>query len=235
MDKSSVIDTNQINDKFINSVCKRIIEDKPVRRKLPLSGRLHIDRPLPFICVYRRHSKNNDHGTEKLVKGEASYLIVSSSNKIRSSVTSLLQNIIALMSKEYNAFLIIEVWTKRTKSIDANLQTGIAYPNIRLKILKEHFPTETIEALEKSFERIYVQRQQVSTDVVFEKKQWPDNMKPLISSSFAKEMNCFTIGMEIEPFYQHPVTGELFPLVLKKFHQGISRGIKQQFGKSIKN
>ena len=75
---------NTITEQFIDKICKRIADNKSVRRSLPLNGRLHIDRPLPFICVYRRPTKYEDNGTEKLVKGEASYLIASSSNKIKS-------------------------------------------------------------------------------------------------------------------------------------------------------
>ena len=62
--------------------------------------------------------------------------------------------------------------------------------------------------------------------LLYDKKQWPEKMSPLVSSSFAKEMNCFMIGIEIDPFYQNSTTGELYPLVLKKFHQGLSRAIK---------
>ena len=224
--KSNYKINDTINEQFIDKICKRIADNKSVRRSLPLNGRLHIDRPLPFICVYRKPIKGDDSGTEKLVKGEASYLIASSSSKIRSGLSSLLQNIVTLMSNEHKAFLIIEVWTKHGNSAEHNNGLGISNPHVKIKISKDRFHTDTVETLEKALEIIYVQRQKVKADIVYDKKQWPEKMTPLISSSFAKEMNCFMIGIEVEPFYQSPITGELYPLVLKKLHQGLSRAIK---------
>ena len=223
---SKSIADNIINEQLIDKICKRIAENKSVRRSLPLNGRLHIDRPLPFICVYRKPSKSEDRGTEKLVKGEASYLIVSSSNKIKSGLSLLMQNIVSLMSNEHKAFLIIEVWTKRDMPSEPNNGLGISSPNIKIKISKDRFHTDTVEALEKALEIIYVQRQKVKAEIVYDKKQWPDKMSPLVPSTFAKAMNCFMIGIEVDPFYQNSVTGDLFPLVLKKLHHGLSRAIK---------
>jgi uncharacterized protein (TIGR02421 family) len=227
--KSKQIKKNDIliSDQFIDRICKRITEGKPVRRTLPLNGRLHIDRPLPFLCVYRRPVRGVDSGTDRLVKGEASYLITSASNKIKGGLSSLLENIINLISNEHKAFLIIEIWTKRNSSAKQANHIGIIKPKINLKISKAHFPTKTVEALEKALELIYILRQKVNVEVVYEKIQWPDKLKPLVSSAFAKENNCFLIGIEIEPFYQNHLNGELFPLVLRKLHQGLSRAIKQ--------
>jgi uncharacterized protein (TIGR02421 family) len=224
--KSKTQPENTITEQLIDNICRRIADNKSVRRSLPLNGRLHIDRPLPFICVYRRPTKYEDNGTEKLVKGEASYLIASASNKIKSGLSSLMQNIAALMSNEHKAFLIIEVWTKKNNSSEAKNTLGISNPHIKIRISKDRFHTDTVETLEKALEIIYVQRQKVKAEILYDKKQWPEKMSPLVSSSFAKEMNCFMIGIEIEPFYQNSKTGELYPLVLKKLHQGLSRAIK---------
>jgi uncharacterized protein (TIGR02421 family) len=130
------------------------------------------------------------------------------------------------MSNEHKAFLIIEVWTKKNGFSEQNNGLGISNPHVKIKISKDRFQTDTVETLEKALEIIYVQRQKVKAEILYDKKQWPEKMSPLVSSSFAKEMNCFMIGIEIEPFYQNSTTGELYPLVLKKLHQGLSRAIK---------
>ena len=145
---------NTISEQFIDKVCKRIAENKSVRRVLPLNGRLHIDRSLPFICVYRKPTKTVDNGTEKLVKGEASYIIASSSSKIRHGLSSLMQNIVTLMSSEHKAFLIIEVWTKQSASTEPRNGLGISNPHIKIKISKDRFHTDTVEGLEKALEII---------------------------------------------------------------------------------
>ena len=62
-----------ISNRFIKTVCARLNENKRVRRTLPQWGRVHIDRQLPFLVVYRRPPNHTDPGTERLVLGEASY------------------------------------------------------------------------------------------------------------------------------------------------------------------
>ena len=46
-------------------VMAELAEDKPVRLELPGGGRLHLDRRLPFVCVYRHTTEDeDDNGTE---------------------------------------------------------------------------------------------------------------------------------------------------------------------------
>jgi hypothetical protein len=223
--------TGPINDdlilqQFVDKICKRISDQKPVRRSLPGGGRIHIDRSLPFICVYRKPVRRSDKGTEKLVKGEASYLIASSSKKNKGLLSMLIENIINLSSNEHKAFLIIEVWTTKEEKQNSQNHIGIFNPHIKIIVPKEKFHTETLEALEKSFETIYVQRQKLKAEIVYSRKTKPSNLSPLISSSFSKKMNCFIIGLEIKPFYQDINSKDYFPLVLRKFHQGFSKALK---------
>ncbi len=57
-----------ISDRFIQTVCTRLAENKQVRRTLPLGGRLHIDRQLPFLCIYRRPPGRVDTETARHMK-----------------------------------------------------------------------------------------------------------------------------------------------------------------------
>ncbi len=64
------------NDDFITKVCADLNENRPVRYKFPLWGRIHIDRRLPFLCIYRRPAGRSDKGTERLLLGQASYILL---------------------------------------------------------------------------------------------------------------------------------------------------------------
>ena len=102
-----------IPDSLIIKIQDRLSNGKRVRRVLPLEGRLHIDRTLPFLIVYRRPYNYSDKGTERLVKGEASYLIISDDPRIKSSLKKLLRTIVQTLHKECKAFLIIEIYSNR--------------------------------------------------------------------------------------------------------------------------
>ena len=72
-----------VSERLIRTVCKRLSEGKRVRRNLPVWGRLAIDRPLPFLCVYRRPSRKADRATYRLVTSEASYLTCTARTEAR--------------------------------------------------------------------------------------------------------------------------------------------------------
>ncbi|MCB0226499.1 MAG: flavohemoglobin expression-modulating QEGLA motif protein, partial [Anaerolineae bacterium] len=55
---------------LIDKIRTLLSQGKRVRYTLPQDGRLHIDRPLPFLCVYRRPAMGPDPGTDQLVTGE---------------------------------------------------------------------------------------------------------------------------------------------------------------------
>ncbi|HZJ49068.1 MAG TPA: hypothetical protein VFD97_08580, partial [Acidimicrobiia bacterium] len=52
-----------ISDRLIAEICDRLTRNQPVRRTLPDGGRLHIDRQLPFLIMYRPPEKSDDAGT----------------------------------------------------------------------------------------------------------------------------------------------------------------------------
>lgn len=72
-----------ISDAFVTSACQRLKEGKALRRKIAPWGRVHIDRPLPFLVVYRRPVDREDPGTDRMALGEASYLLASGDRRYR--------------------------------------------------------------------------------------------------------------------------------------------------------
>ena len=101
---------HEITPSQIDEVCQRIARNLRVRRTLPGKGRLHIDRQLPFLCIYRQPPDSVDAGTERLVKGEASYLIAPGAARYRQGIANLVRQVVATLSAQFGAFLIVEVW-----------------------------------------------------------------------------------------------------------------------------
>ena len=124
--------TYSIPDSLINEIEDRLSKGKQVRRVLPLDGRLHIDRTLPFLVVYRQPHNYSDKGTERLVKGEASYLIISDDPRIKSSFTKLLRTIVKTLSKECKAFLIIEISTRLESNHNEKSENNIIKPTFNI-------------------------------------------------------------------------------------------------------
>lgn len=219
-----------ITDRLINSICERLANNKPVRRKLPQTGRIHIDRQLPFLCVYRIPPGWNDKGARRLVLGEASYLIAPGEGSYHRSVAKLVSNVVNTLSSLFGAFLLVEIWSSR------NNVTGKSQLE-RLKPASRIFTRErstdslssTIEALEKGLKRIRIFKESASVEVMHGKNEYPPGLKPLIGRTNAAKPRCKLIGVEIRPVYRNRKSGEVYPLVLQNLHHGIARALKETF------
>lgn len=77
---------------------------KAVRLDFEDAGRLHIDRPLPFICVHVRDSSGRDAALD-VASANASYLIAPDLD----SAVFMVEAVGAAMTKRFGAFLVLDV------------------------------------------------------------------------------------------------------------------------------
>ncbi len=217
-----------ITNRFIKTICDRLVLNKRVRRNLPPWGRLHIDRQLPFLVVYRRPPNRPDEGTERLVLGEASYLRAVGNKSLKSGLSKLIENIVQTQSEEFGAFLLVEIWTAPNHAPGAN-NAAQPQPGFKIFVSKNHTPVKSVDLLTKHLKKIKLQRRGAQVEVVYSRKQSPPGMSPLLLAAKARPLNCFIIGIEVQPVYHHPETGELFPVMLQTLHRGVSHALKRAF------
>jgi uncharacterized protein (TIGR02421 family) len=217
----------KISRQLIREITERLSEGKRVRQTLLDSGRLDIDRTLPFLIVYRRPDGHSDSGTDRLIKGEASYLIAPSPHISESGILNLIMQLTKIISDEYGAFLIIDVWSARQQESSNTLETAAPRPSFRISIPKYRPPTEAIETLERSLKRIKILKRSASVELVDENEIVDNVRSPIMTDATALRMNCFILGLEIDPFYRDPETDEVFPLVLNRLHRSLSVAFKK--------
>ncbi|MDH3844416.1 MAG: hypothetical protein OES69_10795, partial [Myxococcales bacterium] len=93
-----------------DAIRQRVAEGAPVRRRLPGRGRLHVDRPLPFIAIYVEPDDRSDPGTNQLVTTEASYLYTSAAKGSRKRAATLVRVLAETVRPSFgNQFLIVAV------------------------------------------------------------------------------------------------------------------------------
>ncbi len=211
---------------FIDEIKSRLIEGKRIRRKLPNNGWLNIDRQLPFLIVYRRPLKEKDEGTQKLVRGEASYLIVSGSKSQHSWLSRLVHTIVETQVQFFGSSLIIEIWSTEITQINP-IDPTVSRPEFRIITSPTRPPTHTIEALEDALRRIKVNRMNSIVDIIYDKDRKPPQLSPLISSLEARKLNCYVVGLQIGSMYRDQATGVVFPLALRRLHMGLSSAFKK--------
>lgn len=218
---------NKISDDFIEEIQERLSEGAQIRRTLHLGGRLHIDRTLPFLIVYRQPHKKADSGTEQLVKSEASYLITSTNPRMRSSVLKLINKIVETLSETCGAFLLIEIWSQSESTFDSELTEIPPKPGFRLVTSSNRPPAKAIDTLQRALKRISILKQKANVKVTYDKVCSPPGLPSLISNSKAAKLNCYVLGIEIQPIYRNSSTDEMYPLALRRLQRGFSSAVKQ--------
>jgi uncharacterized protein (TIGR02421 family) len=200
--------------------------NKPVRRTLPGKGRLHVDRQLPFLYVYRKPADREDAGAERLVIGEAAYLVVSGAPKMHRRVSSLVRSVVETLAGEFGAFLIVELWEapERGRATDPTSPSD-------LPTFTVHSPrrglTGTIETLEERIDRIRILKGKVAVEVVRDGKGHPAEMRPLLGGAEARALNCFTVGLAVPPVYRDETTHKVYPLLFRSLRRSLGLALRR--------
>ena len=211
-----------ISTAFVADVCALIRDGKPVQRELPDRGRLHVDRALPFLVVYRRPVRRKDLDTDQLVKGEASYLTVSGSAKHQEGLARLIDGVVGALGESYGAVLLIELW-----ATPDDPETGVQSLRFGIHGSKGGRLGRTLDVLDQALSEIRIKGRNTSVESITDSKAFPPGMRPLMTTQRALELNCHMLGIEVSPVYRDPATSETFPLVRRALHRGISRSIQR--------
>lgn len=211
--------TTSIDNELIKDIGETLASNELVRRNLPDGSRLHIDRQLPFLCVYRRPLERKDTGTERLLLGEAAYLLATSRERHYSELVSLVKEVAQQQSKHFGAFLLLELWSAETEE-DQSL------PLFHIYAPRNGTPQHTLEELESELLAINIEGQSTQVELSYHDVVHPPDLKPLLES---EKQNLITIGLEVKPVYRDTESGELFPFELRELHHKLTRVLKRTF------
>ena len=216
-----------ISNRFIKAVSTRLADNQRVRRSLPEWGRVHIDRQLPFLCIYRQVRRDNSSQSERLIMGEASYLIATGNRRHHMQMSLLVKSIAKTLIESFGSFLIVEIWISAKQESDSDMPAHKPAFKI-IKPKKTEIPS-TIETLEKALKKIKIRKQQAEVDIVAAAKTSPPGLAPLLSAAEARQLGCHVLGIEVRPIYRNAQTGEAFPLIRRELQRKFARALKNGF------
>ncbi len=219
-----------IPDKFVEKIVKKLKSNKQIRYKLPIYGKINIDRQLPFLVVYRKPVDCEDLGTERLVLGEASYIIASGEKDFQRDLSYLIKKILEAQKEIFGSSLLIEIWASKEKFDNI-------IPKFSIYRTKKGELTKEVEILENSLKKISIHGKRAEIKNLI-KSVHPQNMKPLINARTLKSLDSFLIGIEIKSIYRNEEKNEIYINELRKIHHGLSVAIKKcvyQFSKDFIN
>ncbi len=213
-----------ISERFISDVCARLAGNLRLRRMLPVWGRVHIDRQLPFLCVYRRRRGKEDAGTEKLVMGEASYLVATDRADLQRGLGLLIKNIVRTQVKNFGAFLLLEIW----EGSQVPGRSGIRAPRPAFRVIASpRSPLgSTVAALETALGRIRIRGERARVEVASVRSCSPEGLPRLMSDETAASLGCHLLGIEVSPIYRDAERHLNFPIILRTLHRRFSRALQ---------
>ena len=219
--------SNVILNRSISQVVTRLQENKRVRRNLPLWGRIHIDRQLPFLCVYRQPTKQQDNGTERLIMGQPAYLAASAQKTLAPSLAQLVLGTVKTMSAAFGSVLIVEIWSGLEAEEPGQPDEIIPKPAFKIVASNQNGITNTLETLESELFKIKVHQMQAEVSLANRAKPGPPRLSSLLTESAVDQLNCSIVGIVIRPIYRHPDTGDILPLIhqtmMRDFNQALQR------------
>lgn len=220
-----LIPSTEISEAMISSIIKRLESGNSVHRQLPFGGHLHLDRQMPFLLIYRQNAKTLYLTTEKLLRGESSYLVADGKRKHSKSIELLVSAIAESLAKSFGAFLLIEIWPEESDEFK-NIVPEFR-PAFRILSRKKDVLSPYALTLQKALSLIKVQRTNAQVSLSGSSHPWAPGLPRLISSAFSKKINCHYLGIGIRPVYQPQDSEETFPLLLRTLHRGMGRAIRR--------
>jgi hypothetical protein len=201
-----------------------------VRAELPGGGRLHIERRLPLLCVYR--DAPDDAGADQLLGGEPSYMIIPRGEHAARKARKLLRAVVEVLAKEFGSFLLIELWSQ--PQTDANAIATSANgdapgDSARFEIIvpATRIPRITTEAMCKSLGREMLPFGGARVVLSAYENVAPSGSKPFLRLRECREWNCFLLGVVVRPEYRDSKTQEINQAVLHSMTRDLHVALEQ--------
>jgi uncharacterized protein (TIGR02421 family) len=211
-------------------LAKDIVQDldagRPIAMDFAAGSQVRIERPQPFLCLYRQPLVGGEVRAEELLTTQASYLVVEEDDFDSGALTSLLEAILACLCRHFSNVLLIEIWIGEVG--EAEPQTGLFLSDLTLHAQHLHAPIETLEELERALiSSRWLSASSFTIEVKYDKVPGPKEMGPPLSPKYACNSNVYLIGIEVPPFFLYPSTGELLPQVFAKLRSNLGKAIRR--------
>ena len=213
---------HSISPEFIEEVCARLRRDERVYRLLPDGGRLHIDRPLPFLSVHRLH--HYDAGSGDLLLGQGSFVIAPTQHQ--DEITALIEAITQTLGDKFGAVLLLEVWTRPASDTAANSDDDSASFKIYSGEEAGVTPVSTAR-LQRALKRM--EWLNFSSEASIEPLGNALDWQPLLDEGKALARSCRVLGLEVPPRFREADDGPIFPASLQSLRREMGIALQKTF------
>ncbi|MDH3729280.1 MAG: DUF1704 domain-containing protein, partial [Myxococcales bacterium] len=210
-------------EKLLETILERVERGTQLRRRLPPNGRIHIDRQLPFLIMYRPGPAGADPSLRRLVSSQAAYALGPADPTKGSFVQRLVREVAEIQAGLFGGFLLIEVW-EAAAVVDA---ANTARPTFEVTVSKSLAETPSVTELVKRLGEVEILHREADVQVRLGGRLAPAGTSPIIPASAARNANIHLVGLGLGPVWRDPDSGEQSPLVRRALVRQVSRSIQQ--------
>lgn len=216
---------DEISSEFVEEVCQRLQNGKPVHRVLPENGRLHLDRPLPFLAFHRL--KENDVGSADLLRGQSCFLLAPSAPEYAPGVALLIDRITQTLADRFSAVLLLELWTKNAPE---PFESGDLPPAVFRVVSswQDEKPPIAARTLQSALSNISWPPFLVEAATIEGAPAAPDFL-PVLSEDAAAQRSGMMLGLEIPPLFREAPNGPIYPSALRVLGRELSLALQHTF------
>ena len=102
-------------------------------------------------------------------------------------------------------------------------------PGFRIVATRGASQDSVTNSLESSLARVRLGKSTARVVKTWAGKACAEAMRPLMTAAAAKRLGCLVYGLEIAPVYRSPVSGDVFPGVLRQLRRGLSIALRRVF------
>ena len=212
MSRPRLPDFTTDTETFVASVEQRLCSGRGIRRAVP-GGWLHMDRPLPFLCVYRHPSHAATDGAERLVLSQASHLSIATDVAPAEATSRLVGAVGQQLSGRFGAFLVIEVWPAPNRDTFC-----IHAPPTE--------PSSTVAALAEALKHVDVHGATANAETLDDPAPAPPGLPPLLAPDDQRACGVLLLGLAVPGFFLDE-GGRPFPAVLRRLQHDLGRALQR--------
>lgn len=211
-----------------SSIELQLEEHGRIDRRLPHGGRIYMDRPLPFLCLYRHPAEQPDDLTERLVTTQGSYLIATSEEVQQQDVAALVRTLAGVMAERFGAFLIVEIWGEPERGETDRGEPFSLQPSFQVYAPEHDLLDETTAMLARSLRHVKIHQLAADVHVTFGDRPAPPEFTP-VEPAVDEEASRFFVGVEVTPIYRDAETGAVYPFLFDDLRRQLAVALKKTF------
>ena len=201
-------------DAALDAVATALAGDVPLRLEVA-GGRLHIDRPLPFLLVHRLHP-GAAPGADAIVAGQSSYLVVGA-DVDPAEAQQLVRCVVEALADRFGSVLLREVW------VAAPDDGGRPVYEVLLSDDERPAVVDALVTALRSVDDHAAARVEVASGA----EVAPAGLAPLLAPADARMLGCLPLGLAVPGTFLDPSGSYLYPLVLRRLLPPLGRALRQ--------